>query len=152
MISLLVCIALVCLLCTVLRRVPAGHVQVLHRRGRPPRMLESGLHLVLPGLDRLGHRIDLTGQILQFQDAQPDDRGVCGRVYWQVLEPERIDPVIDQAAQLIRCSALQALHEEAEPIRADRRALGSHLKRVLNGALRERGLMVTRVELDLGTP
>jgi hypothetical protein len=147
MIALLVSLVLVSLLCTLLRRVPAGHVQSLHRRGRPPRMLQPGLHLVLPGLDRLGHRIDLTGQILQFQDA-PDTCGMRGRVYWQVLEPERVDPVIDQAAQLIRNSALEALHEEAEPVQIDRRALGSRLKRVLNGALRERGLMVTRVELD----
>lgn len=148
MIALLVSIALVSLLCALLRRVPAGHVQILHRRGRPPRMLQPGLHLVLPGLDRLGHRIDLTGQILQFQDAHADTCGLRGRVYWQVLEPERVDPVIDQAAQLIRSSALEALHEEAGPIQTDRRALGSRLKRVLNGALRERGLMVTRVELD----
>lgn len=109
-------------------------------------MLEPGLHLVLPGLDRLGHRIDLTGQILQLRDAS-DAQGLCGRVYWQVLEPERVDPVIDQAAQLIRRSALEALHEEAEPGH-DPRALGSRLKRALNAALRERGLMVTRVELD----
>lgn len=149
MIALLVSIALVCLLSAVLRRVPAGHVQLVHRRGRPPRLLEPGLHLTWPGLDRLGHRIDLTGQILQFQDALADARGIRGRVYWQVLEPERVDPVIEQAAQLIRNSALEALHGESEPVPADQRALGSRLKRALNGMLRERGLMVTRVELEL---
>lgn len=150
MIVLLVFATLLCLLCAVLRRVPAGHVQSLHRRGRPPRMLEAGLHLVLPGLDRLGHRIDLTGQILQFRDAPAGASGVCGKVYWQVLEPERVDPVIEQADQLIRDSALEALHgEETGPGRSDHRALGSRLKRILNGALRERGLMVTRVELEL---
>lgn len=149
MLALLVFIALVCLLLAVLRRVPTGHVQVVHRRGHPPRLLEPGLHLLWPGLDRAGHRIDLTGQILQFQDALADARGVRGRVYWQVLEPERVDPVIEQAAQLIRNSALEALHGEPEPGPADQRALGSSLKRALNGMLRERGLMVTRVELEL---
>ena len=149
MIALSVFLAVVCLLLSVLRRVPAGHVQVVHRRGRPPRLLEPGVHLAWPGLDRPGHRIDLTGQILQFQDALADARGVRGRVYWQVLEPERADPVIEQAAQLIRSSALEALHGEPEPGPADQRALGSRLKRALNGMLRERGLMVTRVELEL---
>jgi regulator of protease activity HflC (stomatin/prohibitin superfamily) len=148
MIALLVSAASVLVLPAVVRRVPAGHVQSLHRRGCVPRMLEPGLHLVLPGLDRLGHRIDLTGQVLQFQDALADTCGVCGKVYWQVLEPERIDPVIDQADQLIRLSTLRALHEEADPGHGDHRALGSRLKRVLNGVLRERGVMVTRVELD----
>lgn len=147
MIALLVSIALLCLVSAVLRRVPPGHVQVVHRRGQS-RLLEPGLHLLWPGLDRAGHRIDLTGQILQFQDALGDARGVRGRVYWQVLEPERVDPVIEQAAQLIRNSALEALHGEPAP-EPDQRALGSRLKRVLNGVLRERGLMVTRVELEL---
>lgn len=130
------------------RWVPSGHVQGLYRHGRLRRMLQPGLHLVLPGLDRLGHRIDLTGQVLQFQEALADAHGVRGTVYWQVLEPERADPLIDQADQLIRRSALEALHEDAEPDTSDRRALGSRLKRVLNGALRERGVMVTRVELE----
>lgn len=146
--ALLVSAVSIIVLLAVVRWVPAGHVQGLHRRGRPLRMLQPGLHLVLPGLDRMGHRIDLTGQVLQFEDALADTRGVCGKVYWQVLEPERIDPVIDQADQLIRRSAVEALHGEAEPDRTDHRALGSRLKRVLNGALRERGVMITRVELD----
>jgi len=112
-------------------------------------MLQPGLHLLLPGLDRLGHRIDLTGQVLQFHEALADAHGVRGTVYWQVLEPERIDPLIDQADQLIRRSTLEALLGETGPDTSDRRALGSRLKRVLNSALRERGLMITRVELDV---
>jgi len=148
MLALLLSAVSVLVLPAVVRRVPAGHVQSLHRRGRPPRMLEPGLHLVLPGFDRLGHRIDLTGQVLQFEDALADAGGVCGKVYWQVLEPERIDPMIDQATQLIRVSTLQALHQQVQPGQRDQRALGSGLKRALNGVLRERGVMVTRVELD----
>lgn len=137
------------LLLLLLRWVPPGHVRGVYRRGRLHRMLQPGLHLVLPGLDRTGHRIDLTGQVLQFQEPLAEAQDVRGKVYWQVLEPERIDPVIEQADQLIRRSALEALRSESQPALTDHRALGSRLKRVLNGALRERGVMVTRVELDL---
>lgn len=143
----LVCSVLVLLACVV-RWVPPGHVRGLYRHGRLRRMLQPGLHVVMPGLDRMGHRIDLTGQVLQFQEPLADAHGVRGKVYWQVLEPERIDAVIDQADQLIRCSALEALRGEDQPALTDHRALGSRLKRVLNGVLRERGVMVTRVELD----
>src|SRR5690348_18237169 len=38
--ALLLCALCVALLLAVVRRVPAGHVQGLHRRGRPLRMLE----------------------------------------------------------------------------------------------------------------
>jgi len=41
------------------------------------------------------------------------------------------------------------LRGEPEIDRADRRDLGARLKQSLNSALRERGMMVTRVELDV---
>jgi len=66
-------------------------------------------------------------------------------VYWQVLEPERADAVFEQVDQLIRRGAQEALRGESQ---ADRRDLGARVKQALNSALRERGMMVTRVELD----
>jgi hypothetical protein len=65
-----------------------------------------------------------------------------------VLEPERADAVIDQADQLIRGGALAALREDPAAAEADRRDLGARLKLAMNQALRDRGVMVTRVELD----
>lgn len=131
-----------------MRRVPAGQVHSLYRRGQPLRLLEPGTHWVVPGLDRIGHRIDLGGQVLRFEQPQADSHELRGTVYWQVLEPERAEATIDEAPQLIRRGALAALGES--PVAAaDRRDLGSRMKQALNGALRERGLMVTRVELEI---
>ena len=130
------------------RHVPSGQVYSLYRRGKPLRLLEPGTHWVLPGVDRIGHRIDLGGQVLRFEEVQDDaEHELRGTVYWQVLEPERADAVIDQAPQLIRRSALDALRGHDD---GDRRVLGARLKQALNGMLRERGVMVTRVELELG--
>ena len=132
-----------------IRRVPAGQVVSVYRHGKPRRLLQAGTHVVVPGLDRIGHRIDLGGQVLRFQEPMADAHDVLGTVYWQVLEPERADAVIDQADQLIRGGALAALREEPAMIDADRRDLGARLKQAMNKALRERGVMVTRVELDV---
>ncbi|HEX5305001.1 MAG TPA: SPFH domain-containing protein [Dyella sp.] len=131
------------------RHVPAGQVHSLYRRGRPLRLLQPGTHWVLPGLDRIGHRIDLAGQVLRFEQAQVDNHELRGTVYWQVLEPERADAVIDDAAQLIRRSALDALLGEPAAATADRRDLGTRIKQAINGVLRERGMLVTRVELEI---
>jgi regulator of protease activity HflC (stomatin/prohibitin superfamily) len=131
-----------------IKRVPVGQVHSVYRFGKPRRLLASGTHVVWPGLDRIGHRIDLGGQVLRFHEPFAGHADVHGTVYWQVLEPERADAVIDQAAQLIRSGTLDALRGEPEADHADRRDLGSRLKLALNGALRERGMMVTRVELD----
>lgn len=130
------------------KHVPDGQVYSLYRHGKPVRLLQPGTHVVLPLLDRVGHRIDLGGRVLRFEEPLADARDVRGTVYWQVLEPERADAVIEQADQLIRRGALEALHGEAEAAANDRRALGQQLKQSLNGMLRARGVMVTRVELD----
>ena len=150
MISLVATLALAaCLVAGAMRRVPVGQVHSLYRRGKPLRLLEPGTHWVVPVLDRIGHRIDLRGQVLRFEQAQTDSDEVRGTVYWQVLEPERAEATIDEVPQLIRLRALDALNAEPASARADCRGLGSRMKQALNGALRERGLMITRVELDV---
>ncbi|MEI7035262.1 SPFH domain-containing protein [Fulvimonas yonginensis] len=146
---LLATIACLAVTASVVKRVPEGQVYSLYRGGRLLRLLQPGLHVVLPGLQRIGHRIDLSGQVLHFQEALKCAHDVRGTVYWQVLEPERADAVIDQVEQLIRSGALDALEAEPAVAKENRRDLGSRLKQRLNAALRERGMMVTRVELEV---
>jgi len=138
------------LFATALKRVPQGHVYSLHRAGRQRRLLQPGLHWVVPGLDRIAHRIDLGGQMLRFDEtpASADTSAVRGTVYWQVLEPERADDVIGEAEQLIRSGTLDALHTEPASARANRRDLGGRVKQRLNHSLRQRGVMVTRVDVE----
>jgi hypothetical protein len=50
---------------------------------------------------------------------------------------------------LIRRGAQEALRAEPAVDDAHRRDLGARVKQSLNSALRERGMMVTRVELDV---
>jgi flagellar basal body-associated protein FliL len=72
-----------------------------------------------------------------------------GTVYWQVLEPERAEAVIDQADQLIRRNVLDALRADGAASQEEgRREVAARLKSSLNQCLRERGVMVTRVELE----
>ncbi|MBB5359593.1 regulator of protease activity HflC (stomatin/prohibitin superfamily) [Rhodanobacter sp. ANJX3] len=130
------------------KRVPAGQVYSLYRQGKPARLLQPGVHVVLPLVERIANKINLSGQVLRFEEPMADDRDVSGTVYWQVLEPERADAVFGQVDQLILRGAHEALCTERDVAHADRRVLGSHMKQLLNQSLRERGMMVTRVELD----
>jgi regulator of protease activity HflC (stomatin/prohibitin superfamily) len=137
------------LIASAVRYVPAGQVYSLYRRGKLVRLLQAGTHLVLPLLDRVAHKINLAGQTLRFEEPQADAHDVRGTVYWQVLELERADAVFEQVDQLIRRGAQEALRGESPADRADRRDLGARVKQALNTALRERGMMVTRVDLDV---
>lgn len=139
--------AVLALVAAAVKRVPAGQVQNVYRHGKPVRLLQPGTHVVLPLLDRVGHRIDLGGRMLRF-DASAATQPLLGTVYWQVLEPERADAVIEQADQLIRDGVLSALHADTDAVQDERREVAARLKCSLNKRLRERGVMVTRVELE----
>ena len=151
LISVMVLGSALALLASAIKHVPAGQVYSLHRLGKPARLLQPGVHMVMPLLERVAHKINLAGQVLRLEESMTDNsHDVRGTVYWQVLEPERADAVIDQVDQLIRRGAIAAMNDE--PLAgeaADRRVLGTRMKRALNSALRERGMMVTRVDLDL---
>ncbi len=134
------------LIVSAIKYVPAGQVYSLYRHGKLVRLLKTGMHLVLPLLDRVAHKINLAGQTLRIEEPAVDSREVRATVYWQVLEPERADAVFDQVDDLIRRGAQEALRGELE---ADRHALSARVKQALNDSLRERGMMVTRVDLDI---
>lgn len=121
------------------RRIPEGKVYSVRRFGGSPSLLSAGTHVVLPGIDRVFHKIDLGGQVLRFEG---------GTVYWQVLEPEVADEVIDEAPEMIRSNVVAALRDASTAHQVDRRAVGTQLKHTMNGSLRSRGMLVTRVELD----
>lgn len=145
--TLLLVIAAV-LLASAVRRVPAGRVYSVYRRGKLVRVLGAGTHLIQPWRDRVRHKIDLGGQTLTLDEPLDERRELRGTVYWQVLEPERVDAVIDEVDQLIRRGAQEALRTQAPTVLADRRDAGAHVKQTLNSTLRPRGMMVTRVELE----
>lgn len=142
-------IVVLALAAVAVKRVPAGQVYSLYRNGKPVRLLRPGTHVVLPLVDRVGHRIDLSGRVMRFDASFAEATPVQGTVYWQVLEPERVDAVIESADQLIRNQVLQALETETDTGQQQRREVAGRLKSSLNQQLRERGVMVTRVELDV---
>lgn len=133
------------LIASAVKFVPAGQVYSLYRHGKLVRVLQTGMHVVLPLLDRVAHKINLAGQTLRIHESASDSREVRATVYWQVLEPERADAVFEQLDELIRRGAQEALRGELE---ADHRAVAVRVKQTLNQSLRERGMMVTRVDLD----
>lgn len=148
-------LALFCLALTVvalsIKRIPEGQVYSLHRLGRPARLLTPGTHVVLPLLERVAHKISLTGRTLRLDEtlaigAAP--RAVHATLYWQVLDPARAETVIEGADALLRAraqTALLAIDPDA-PVRERNAAL----KSTLNATLEAHGLLVTRIDAELG--
>jgi regulator of protease activity HflC (stomatin/prohibitin superfamily) len=135
-----------------IKRIPEGQVYTLRRLGKPAGTLTAGTHLVVPLVERIAHKISITGYTLAVDEriahetvAAPTLRG---RIWWQVLDPERADSVIDRADDLIRLRLRDAV-QSANVDDPDLRSRNQRIKQTLNGSLRERGVLVTRVELDL---
>lgn len=136
------------------KRIPEGQVYTLRRLGKPAGTLTPGMHVVVPLIERIAHKISISGYTLALEErvqveGHAKQETLRGRVWWQVLDPERADAVIDRADEMIRTRVLGALPEVVEGNQEDVRSRNLRLKQALNGSLRDRGVLVTRVELDL---
>jgi regulator of protease activity HflC (stomatin/prohibitin superfamily) len=129
-----------------IRRIPEGQVYTLRRMGGHTRVVRSGMHLMLPLIERVAHKISLTGANVPVDGLVAADQRYCGIVYFQVLDPERADRVIDDVDDLLQDRTRSLFADAALPETSDGRR--QWLKQSLNSDVRERGLLVTRVDLN----
>lgn len=126
-----------------IRRIPAGHVYTFRRMGGHVRIVGSGTHLVMPLVERVAHKINLAGAVVAVEGlADARERAV---VYFQVLDPQRAEVVIADVEGRLRTSTRRLFGSADLP--QDSEARKQWLKRALNAELRERGLLIARVDL-----
>ncbi len=139
-------LTLLCGLATALlifvRRIPEGHAYTLRRVDGHLRTVGAGVHLVLPLVERVAHKIRLVGNVVDI--AMPEIQGnTSGRVFFQVLDAKRADAVIDGIADLVRTRTPALARQGTD----DAAARAAFLKAELNRELNPRGVLVTRVQL-----
>jgi regulator of protease activity HflC (stomatin/prohibitin superfamily) len=128
-----------------IRRIPEGQVYTLRRVGGHTRVMHSGMHFMLPLVERVAHKISLTGSNVPVVGLVAADRQYRGIVYFQVLDPARADRVIDGIDGLLQERTRSLFADAAMPESSDGRR--QWLKQSLNSDVRDRGLLVTRVDL-----
>ena len=136
---------LVALAIASVRRIPEGQVYSLRRVGGQTRIVGAGMHFLLPLVERVSHKISLTGSALPIDGALASGESVRGALYFQVLDPARADIVIESVDQLLRETTRRMLARDDAP--SDSSEQRGWLKQKLNAEFRERGLLVTRVDL-----
>lgn len=126
--------------------VPAGRAYTVHRLGRFSRSLGPGFHLVLPLIERIGHRVELIGHRVELGRGTLGDGAAA--VFYQILEPERAGARLDAVDAYVQLAADSVLAEfvasQPEPISA----LCDSLKAELNRRLAPQGLRITRCQLQ----
>jgi regulator of protease activity HflC (stomatin/prohibitin superfamily) len=128
-----------------IRRIPEGQVYTLRRVGGHTRVMHSGTHFLVPIVERVAHKISLTGSNVPVDGLVAADQQYRGIVYFQVLDPARADRVIDRVGDLLQERTRSLFADAALPESSDGRR--QWLKQSLNTDIRERGLLVTRVDL-----
>jgi regulator of protease activity HflC (stomatin/prohibitin superfamily) len=125
------------------RFVPEGQAYTYRRMDGHIRTLGSGMHFVLPLIERVAHKIRLLGNVVDV-DVAGQNATLHGQVYYQVLDASRADTIIDEVGMLVR-NQLPVLLDGAAIENATERNL--QLKAELNRSLRARGVLITRVQL-----
>lgn len=165
--SLVFLIALVVLALAVVaagvKTVPQGYQWTVERFGRYRTTLMPGLNLIVPFIDRIGHRINVQEAVLEIpsQDVITKDNAsvtVDGIVFFQVLQAARAAyevqdlrlAVINMAMTNIR-TAIGAL--DLDETLSKRDEINDRLLHVLDNATQPWGTKITRVELkDISPP
>jgi regulator of protease activity HflC (stomatin/prohibitin superfamily) len=142
---LMALVAIATLVFASIRRIPEGQVYTLRRVGGHTRVMHSGTHFMVPLVERVAHKISLTGSNVPVEDLVAADRQYRGIVYFQVLDPVRADRVIDGIDGLLQERTRSLFADAALPESSDGRRLW--LKQSLNSDVRDRGLLVTRVDI-----
>ena len=126
---------------TGLTRVDDDCGVTVHRFGRFNRAIGPGWHWTLPGIERLGRPVRLTGHHLDVPagDTHAD-------LYYQILDPARAGPTLERLDQLVHEHAQDALAglpcpPDSAPTVAD------VLKAELNRRVESHGLRVIRCSL-----
>jgi regulator of protease activity HflC (stomatin/prohibitin superfamily) len=136
-----------------LRRVPEGMAYTVHRLGSYARTLPSGVHWVLPLIERVAHRVSLKGRALTLEHLKAQDAEsappVSGRVYFQVIDAERADGAIDRIDDtLLECAS--ATLAELAPVA--RELAESEFNRSIKDGMNQRlaacGVVVIRAQLQ----
>ncbi len=127
-----------------IRRIPEGQVYTLRRVGGHMRTVGAGLHVVLPFVERVIHKIRLLGNVIAVNVPTPSGNNLHGNIYMQVVDARRADAVIDTVPDMLsrRVSDICVCQTEENEAERNRR-----IKMQLNSELGERGLLITRVQL-----
>ena len=146
-IILMALVAIAALVFASIRRIPEGQVYTLRRVGGHTRVMHSGTHFMVPLVERVAHKISLTGSNVPVDGlvAAEHEQQYRGIVYFQVLDPARADRVIDGIDDLLQERTRSLFADAALPESSDGRR--QWLKQSLNSDIRDRGLLVTRVDL-----
>lgn len=139
------------------RTVPQGSIWTVERFGRFTRTLEPGLNIIVPVIDRIGHRISIQETVLDIPEQAVITKDnaavqVDGIVYYRIMDVVKAAYQVAGLGKALEALAMTNLRSVIGSMTFDetlskREEISQQLMVVLDAATDPWGVKVTRVEL-----
>ncbi|MFZ4409802.1 MAG: SPFH domain-containing protein [Paracraurococcus sp.] len=140
-----------------IRTVPQGEVWTVERFGAFTRLLNPGLNLVVPFIDKVGRKLNVQEVVLDIPEQSVITRDnasvlVDGIVYYRVMDPAKAAYAVQRMEQALTALAMTNIRAvigemDLDQTLSSRERINSSLLVILDGATDPWGIKVSRVEL-----
>ncbi len=139
------------------RTIPQGSVYTVERFGKYARSLGAGLGLIVPYVERVGHRVNVMEQVLDVPSQEAFTRDNAGvridaAAFYQVLDAARASYEISNLTQALLVLTMTNIRTvvgsmDLDQLLSHRDEINERLLRVMDAAASPWGVKVTRVEI-----
>ena len=140
-----------------IRTVPQGEIWSVERFGAFTRLLQPGLNLIIPYVDRIGRRLNVQEVVLDIPEQAVITRdnatvATDGIVYYRVMDPAKAAYAVQDLQQALTALAMTNIRAVVGEMDLDatlsgRDRINTALLSILDGATEPWGVKVSRVEI-----